>query len=174
MARNFRGVKFSLFSWIFDEPPKFYPEIFKQALRCGSCSCQSSKILPSKFFTILHPRNFYSSKISGYTVQNIRGASPRFVYLLAFASADSSLCTLQTEHVHCMLPLVQYSSPFRWGLCSNYYLCKLSLVYPFSVVLRLLANLAACILCPPIQVSYIFWQINCVVDVCYIEFNLLG
>ena len=25
MARNFRGVKFSLFSRIFDEPPKFYP-----------------------------------------------------------------------------------------------------------------------------------------------------
>ena len=35
---------------------------------CGSCSCQSSKIVPSKIFMVGHPRNFYSSKISRYTV----------------------------------------------------------------------------------------------------------
>ena len=29
IARNFQGVKFSLFSRIFDEPRKFYPRKFK-------------------------------------------------------------------------------------------------------------------------------------------------
>ena len=49
----------------------FTLENLSKQCRYGSRSRWSSKILPSKFFMIGHPRNFYSSKISSYTVLTV-------------------------------------------------------------------------------------------------------
>ena len=55
---------------IFEDLPtsKIFPRKLSRHCGYGCRWCQCSKILSSKFFMIGHPWNFYSSKISSYTV----------------------------------------------------------------------------------------------------------
>ena len=63
----------------------------------GSRSCQSSKILPSKLFMIgHHPRNFYSLKISSYTVF-YRLQNPRFKEGIGIGMGGGGVPDLPTQ-----------------------------------------------------------------------------
>ncbi len=68
IACNFRGAKYSWFSWLEVWPRIFYPRMKRPCLPLPAVQAATTKILPTKCLNIAEPRIFYPPKITRYTV----------------------------------------------------------------------------------------------------------
>ncbi len=74
IAGNFRGAKYSWFSWLEVWPRIFYPRMKRPCLPLPTIQAATTKILSTKCLNIAEPRIFCPPKITRYTV--ISSASP--------------------------------------------------------------------------------------------------
>ncbi len=68
VAGNFRGAKFSWFSWLEVWPRIFYPQMKRPCLPLPTIQAATTKILSMKCLNIAEPRIFCPPKITRYTV----------------------------------------------------------------------------------------------------------
>ncbi len=68
IAGNFRGTKYSWFSWLNVWPRIFYLRMKQPCLPLPTNQAATTKILPTKCINIAEPRIFCPPKITRYTV----------------------------------------------------------------------------------------------------------
>ncbi len=90
IACNFRGAKYSWFSWLEVWPRIFYPRMKRPCLPLPAVQAPTTKILPTKCINIAEPRIFCPPKIAHYKVYQLP-FWPQYMYMYTSVFVDDSM-----------------------------------------------------------------------------------